>query len=423
VLCCAVLCCAVCLASAAAAAAAVTPAAAAVPLLTLRTLPHPQHDGATNRQMNAANFSDHSGMTQESCWTFCRGFDPPFPFAGLENSNQCFCGTRLPVLPAGGSKALWCAAPNSTKDFVGCNMTKPCRNPHESGYCCCSGAPHCQHVSADGTTCLDSPNITCGGTGILQLFDISEVSCGTIPLAEAWCDESKPQGARVAALIRGMTAAEKVAALGTKTIGSPRLGVVMQFKEALHGLRYPCAYDVPSRNGSGMCPTSFPHAQLLAASFNRSLWADVGDRISTEVRHPRVALLVSARSRASFDDAVCVRIIAGPRVAQCLAERQERAAAEQRLPRALLLRAGHQLVQRPGETLRQPAAVTAQHSTLHTAHCTAHCAAVCAVQCAAVQCAAVQCAVCCCAVCCCAVCCCAVCCCAVMNRADAVPLA
>ena len=31
-------------------------------------------------------------------------------------------------------------------------------------------------------------------------------------------------------------------------------------------------------------PTSFPHALLLAASFNRSLWAAVGDAVSTEAR-------------------------------------------------------------------------------------------------------------------------------------------
>ena len=81
-----------------------------------------------------------------------------------------------------------------------------------------------------------------------------------------------------------MTPAEKVDALGTKTVSSERLGIAMQFKEALHGLRFPCVYDVASRKGEGLCPTSFPHAQLLAASFNRTLWSDVGDRISTEAR-------------------------------------------------------------------------------------------------------------------------------------------
>ena len=243
----------------------------------------PQRDGATDRHMNAANFSDRTGMTQAACFTFCRGFEPPYQFAGLENGNQCFCGTHLPALPS-GSAAPWCAAaPNSTAVGVGCNTQKPCHNPHEGEYCCCAGAPPCQHVSASGT-CL-SPNITCGGTSILELFDISHVSCGTHLLDEPWCDQSKPQAARVAAIIEAMLPEEKVDALGTKTVGSARLGVQMGFKEALHGLRFPCVYDLPGRTeGNGLCPTSFPHAQLLAASFNRSLWADVGDQISTEVR-------------------------------------------------------------------------------------------------------------------------------------------
>ena len=57
----------------------------------------------------------------------------------------------------------------------------------------------------------------------------------------------------------------------------------MNWKEALHGLRYDCVGDVKGRT-SPLCPTSFPHAQLLAASFNRSLWRAVGDAISDEAR-------------------------------------------------------------------------------------------------------------------------------------------
>jgi hypothetical protein len=174
--------------------------------------------------MNAANFSDHSGMTQAACWTFCRGFDPPFPFAGLEDSNQCFCGVHLPAPPAHNKP--WCAAPDGSSSAAQCNSTTPCRNPHEDAYCCCSG--DASHRS------------TCGGTGILELFDISQVSCGSHLLEEPWCDDAQPQAVRVAALIQAMTPAEKVGALGTKTIGAPRLGVEMQFKEALHGLRYSC---------------------------------------------------------------------------------------------------------------------------------------------------------------------------------------
>ena len=227
------------------------------------------HDGAASRQMNSANFTDRSGMTQTACFTFCRGFDPPYPIAGVESSNQCFCGKRLPAPPA--TNRPWCAAPDgsgTTAAAQKCNATLPCHNPHDDEYCCCPG----------------DANSTCGGTGILQLFDVSQLSCGSRPMTQPWCDEAVPHRQRVAALIKAMTPAERVNTLGTKTMGAPRLGVSMQFKEALHGLRFPCVYDVPSRKGEGMCPTSFPHAQLLAATFNRSLWSAVGDRISTEAR-------------------------------------------------------------------------------------------------------------------------------------------
>ena len=232
------------------------------------------HDGAASRQMNSANFTDRTGMTQTACFTFCRGFDPPYPIAGVENSNQCFCGERLPAPPATGRPRPWCAAPDGSGTAAAaaaaaqkCNATLPCHS-HGDEYCCCPG----------------DANSTCGGTGILQLFDVSQLSCGSRPMTQPWCDEAAPQRQRVAALIKAMTPAERVDTLGTKTMGAPRLGVSMQFKEALHGLRFPCVYDVPSRKGKGMCPTSFPHAQLLAATFNRSLWSAVGDRISTEAR-------------------------------------------------------------------------------------------------------------------------------------------
>lgn len=100
--------------------------------------------------------------------------------------------------------------------------------------------------------------------------------------------------------------------------GVERLGVPpMQFNEALHGVVVNCG---PTYNGNTGCPTSFPHATALGATFNRrcvhpcvcfgdaatcvyglvyahssnftllcflcciSLWLTIGNRISTEAR-------------------------------------------------------------------------------------------------------------------------------------------
>ena len=90
-------------------------------------------------------------------------------------------------------------------------------------------------------------------------------------------------GARVDDLVSRMTGAEKIGCIGTKTCDLPRLGISMTWAEALHGLRYNCITDLAGRP-SPLCATSFPHAQLLAASFNRSLWSAVGGTIATEAR-------------------------------------------------------------------------------------------------------------------------------------------
>ena len=65
--------------------------------------------------------------------------------------------------------------------------------------------------------------------------------------------------------------------------GVPRLGVpTFRFGECLHGVLSGCgaAYG----NDSTGCPTSFPHALGLAATFNRTLWTMAGRTVSTEAR-------------------------------------------------------------------------------------------------------------------------------------------
>lgn len=74
--------------------------------------------------------------------------------------------------------------------------------------------------------------------------------------------------------------------------GVPRLGVTqnaaLQSSEALHGLEQAgcgaTTYHPEFKGNNTGCPVSFPHALALGATFNRSLWGLVGDRISTEAR-------------------------------------------------------------------------------------------------------------------------------------------
>ena len=220
------------------------------------------HDGARARMMNAANLTSRSSMTLDMCVAFCRGFSPPYKLAGVENQDQCFCGNE--VLATAKKGPAFCATPGASGG-AGCNASTPCRSSSE--LCCCAG----------------NATQTCGATGLLDIYDVSAVTCGTHKIAATYCDSTAPVAARVESLIGAMLPAEKIGCLGTKTCQLGRLGVGMNWKEALHGLRYDCVGDVKGRT-SPLCPTSFPHAQLLAASFNRSLWRAVGDAISDEAR-------------------------------------------------------------------------------------------------------------------------------------------
>ena len=90
---------------------------------------------------------------------------------------------------------------------------------------------------------------------------------------------------RVADLVGRMTTAEKISLMGNanKAQPVPRLGMAaLPWGEALHGVVSKC-YQPPD-GSPGLCPTSFPHALSMAASFNRTLWRAVGDAISTEAR-------------------------------------------------------------------------------------------------------------------------------------------
>ena len=110
----------------------------------------------------------------------------------------------------------------------------------------------------------------------------------------AYCNASLSAAARASALVQEANLTARIANLGVGVqTGVPGLGVPpLSFSEALHGAACGCVQPLPSRQQSAHgiafqstgCPTSFPNALGLAASYNRSLWAAVGTAIGVEGR-------------------------------------------------------------------------------------------------------------------------------------------
>eukprot|EP01084_Bolivina_argentea_P243357 407987_1 len=97
-----------------------------------------------------------------------------------------------------------------------------------------------------------------------------------------YCNTNVPTHDRVHDLLSRMSLYEKVSNLAYGNIGVPRLGIPANMQlECLHGIRTDCG---KTYNGNTGCPSSFPHALLLGASFNRSLWHRIGEAISDEGR-------------------------------------------------------------------------------------------------------------------------------------------
>ena len=109
----------------------------------------------------------------------------------------------------------------------------------------------------------------------------------------AMCDASLPADARVADMLARMPLKEKINAMyrefGSPFVdcdgnsGIPSLGLnggIPNYSECLHGVAYGCT----KVNGTDLCPTLFPNGMLLGASFNRSLFRNVGRVIGEELR-------------------------------------------------------------------------------------------------------------------------------------------
>nr|AJP06250.1 BXL1 [Pinus tabuliformis] len=99
-----------------------------------------------------------------------------------------------------------------------------------------------------------------------------------------FCNTSLPIGDRVKDLVGRLTLQEKVQQLVDQTTAIPRLGipVYLWWSEALHGVSN--VGHGTKFGGSIPGATSFPTVILTAASFNTSLWKEIGQVVSTEAR-------------------------------------------------------------------------------------------------------------------------------------------
>eukprot|EP01084_Bolivina_argentea_P142244 249897_1 len=108
-------------------------------------------------------------------------------------------------------------------------------------------------------------------------------SCTHTPFnAYPYCNQQLSVEVRVNDLVSRMTLNEKIHNLQNDNPGIFRLGVPPNgFGEALHGVLCGCGATYEGNTG---CPTTFPCALLLGATFNRTLWKRIGEAISTEAR-------------------------------------------------------------------------------------------------------------------------------------------
>lgn len=113
-----------------------------------------------------------------------------------------------------------------------------------------------------------------------------KTGCGSQPYSGyGYCNYSWSVEKRIDDLVGFINVGEKAQLLsadGRTNGGIGRLAVpAYTYGECLHGVKSSCGTAIPGSTG---CPTSFPNPLGLAATFNRTLWAYVGDVTSTEAR-------------------------------------------------------------------------------------------------------------------------------------------
>jgi beta-D-xylosidase 4 len=137
-------------------------------------------------------------------------------------------------------------------------------------------------------------------TQLLLAFIVS-AACTGVPLgctkapftSMPFCDPSLPTAARVSDAVSRMSLQEKIDSM-TRPFGSPfvechgtggvpSLGIdgIPNYSECLHGVASGC---IDVGGGDKKCPTLFPNAAMMGATFNRSLFKAVGSVIGDEMR-------------------------------------------------------------------------------------------------------------------------------------------
>eukprot|EP00049_Salpingoeca_infusionum_P006942 m.113052 g.113052 ORF g.113052 m.113052 type:complete len:901 (+) comp13502_c0_seq1:214-2916(+) len=110
------------------------------------------------------------------------------------------------------------------------------------------------------------------------------VPCNHDPLRDTpFCNTSLPFRTRAADIVQRLTPAEKYSLLGNDAAGIVRLNLPAYewWSEALHGVGNSPGVEF---SGNASCATSFPQVIHTAASFNKTLYAQIGSAISTEAR-------------------------------------------------------------------------------------------------------------------------------------------
>lgn len=109
-------------------------------------------------------------------------------------------------------------------------------------------------------------------------------SCDMFPFTSyPYCNPELSISSRLTDLLSRMSPADMARAMDSSIPAIPRLGTPsMGSGEALHGAATGCL-SVSESNNTG-CPTSFPCPMALGASFDTSLWENVGLAIGLESR-------------------------------------------------------------------------------------------------------------------------------------------
>ncbi|KAF2305394.1 hypothetical protein GH714_004903 [Hevea brasiliensis] len=140
-------------------------------------------------------------------------------------------------------------------------------------------------TAGNALSTLDHDNAIPSGSNFTFVCDRSRYTSLGLNMSNfAFCDSSLSYDVRAKDLVNHMTLHEKVKQLGDNAYGVPRLGLPKYewWSEALHGVS-----DIgPGTFFDDLVPaaTSFPTVILTTASFNESLWRNIGQVVSTEAR-------------------------------------------------------------------------------------------------------------------------------------------